>query len=264
MKTNFSRRVHALFPIATACFAGILFLASITPIYGGPISISVMPVGDIGNAADGSLYGAVGYKYNIGTYDVTLTQYTAFLNAVAATDPNNLYNPNMATDPNVAGISRIGSSGSYTYALIGSGQRPVTYVSFYDAFRFCNWLTNGQGSGGTETGVYTLLGSTSVAATPTDHSALVGAGTTKYFIPTRNEWYKAAYYKGGNSNAGYWGYPFKSDSAPLPSPPPGGSNSANYGAALTGGNFNLNQNYLSDVGAYTTSSSPYGLFDMGG
>ena len=30
------------------------------------------------------------------------------------------------------------------------GNKPVNYVSFWDAARFANWLTNGQGSGGTE------------------------------------------------------------------------------------------------------------------
>ena len=32
--------------------------------------------------------------------------------------------------------------------------KPVTYVSFFDAMRFTNWLHNGQGTGDTESGVY--------------------------------------------------------------------------------------------------------------
>ena len=47
----------------------------------------------------------------IGKYDVTVGQYTAFLNAVAATDTYGLYNPSMATDLNIAGIARVASSG---------------------------------------------------------------------------------------------------------------------------------------------------------
>ena len=39
------------------------------------------------------------------------------------------------------------------------------------------------------------------------------AGAT-YFIPSENEWYKAAYYKGGSTNAGYWTYPTQSNTAP--------------------------------------------------
>ena len=46
----------------------------------------MIPVGNVGNAADPPpAYGAVSYAYNIGKYDVTAGQYTAFLNAVAKT-----------------------------------------------------------------------------------------------------------------------------------------------------------------------------------
>ena len=38
------------------------------------------------------IYGAVNYEYSIGKYEVSLVQYTRFLNAVAASDPHNLYN----------------------------------------------------------------------------------------------------------------------------------------------------------------------------
>jgi hypothetical protein len=63
----------------------------------------------------------VAYDYQIGEYDVKIGQYTAFLNAVAATDTSSLYNASMGTDRNVAGISRGGSSGSYTYSVINNG-----------------------------------------------------------------------------------------------------------------------------------------------
>jgi hypothetical protein len=96
------------------------------------ITIDTVPVGDMGNANDpatGNLYGGVGYGYSVGKYEVTVGQYTAFLNAVAATDTYGLYNTSMATDLNIAGISRTGVSGSYSYSEIGSANHPVTYVS---------------------------------------------------------------------------------------------------------------------------------------
>ena len=53
--------------------------------------------------------------------------------------------------------------------------------------------------------------------------------------------------------------------------PAGGANSANFfdistgGYAVTGSaTFDSTQNYLTDVGAYTSSVSPYGTFDQGG
>ncbi len=113
-------------------------------------------VGDAGNAADTSGYGAVAYDYRIATKEVNLFQYTEFLNAVAKTDLYGLYNTNMGSNTAIAGISQSGSSGSYVYSVVGSGARPVTYVSSYDAMRFTNWLNNGQGTGSTETGAYTI------------------------------------------------------------------------------------------------------------
>ena len=100
----------------------------------GAVSIDMVTVGNAGNTNDtgGGLIGAVAYDYQIGKYDVTIGQYTAFLNAVAATDTNSLYNSSMGTDLNIAGISQSNGSGSYTYSVLGSANRPITYVSWWD------------------------------------------------------------------------------------------------------------------------------------
>jgi len=108
------------------------------------IDIDTVVIGDIGNANDPTTgYGGVNYAYAIGKYEVTLTQYTAFLNAVAVTDTYSLYNVDLGTAQNIAGIYRTGSSGSFVYSVIGSGNRPVTNVSWFDAARFCGtgWQT---------------------------------------------------------------------------------------------------------------------------
>ncbi|MGH8513834.1 MAG: SUMF1/EgtB/PvdO family nonheme iron enzyme, partial [Gammaproteobacteria bacterium] len=113
------------------------------------VSIDWTYVGDPGNACDvqaQGCFGSVPYEYNIGTFEVTNSQYVEFLNAVAATDPNALYNANM--DSYWGGIARSGSSGTFTYsAIAGHEDMPVNHVSFYDALRFANWLHNGQPSG---------------------------------------------------------------------------------------------------------------------
>src|SRR4051812_42132531 len=250
------------------------------------ITIATVPVGDVGNRSDPrTLIGSVNYAYNVGKYEVTVGQYTSFLNAVAATDTYNLYDPNMGTDQNVAGIERAGASGSYMYSVLGSANHPVTYVSWGDAVRFANWLHNGQptgvqGPGTTETGAYTLNGATS-------NSALMAvtrkAGAT-WFIPTEAEWYKAAYYqpaaKGGDSDS-YWTYPTKTNSIPFSDQSPGATpdntrvanfnkddgiaNGYDDGYAVTGSTlYTSSQNYLTDVGAYTSSPSYYGTFDQAG
>jgi formylglycine-generating enzyme required for sulfatase activity len=237
------------------------------------VTISWVPVGNPGNANDSTGYGGVAYNYSIDKYDVTVGQYTEFLNAVAKTDTYGLYYGLMGIDLNIRGISRGGSSGSYTYNVIGSSANlPITYVSWGDAARFSNWLQNGQpngdeGPGTTETGAYTLNGAISDAAL----SAVTRNPGATVFIPSESEWYKAAYYSPTlNSGAGgYYQYPFSSNTVPTSAVPGSTPNTGNFmspsGAfAVTGStSYSSSQNYLTAVGAYTASASPYGAYDMG-
>jgi formylglycine-generating enzyme len=220
------------------------------------VTIQWSPVGNPGNAADpatGSLYGAVPYSYNVGKYDVTNSQYVELLNAKDPTGANalGLWNLNMA-NANYGGISFFSSSGNGSkYSLIaGRENHPVNYVTWYDAIRFANWLNNGQGTGDTETGAYTLLGGT---PTPTNGNSITRNAGATVFLPSENEWHKAAYYNPATSS--YFQYPTSNNTVPTAEAPPGGSNSANYNGVV--GN-------LTDVGAYTGTTSPYGAFDMGG
>ena len=232
----------------------------------GAVTIDMVTVGNPGNANDtgGSGIGRVNYSYQIGKYDVTIGQYAAFLNAAAATDTYSLYNSSMGSDWNIKGIQQNGSSGSYTYSVIGSANRPITYVSWFDAARFANWMTNGQGGGDTETGAYTLNGAT------TGNAVAVNPGAA-FYIPTENELYKAAYYSpnyGGPGVPGYYVYATQSDTAP------GNTigSTANQANWYTGNrysvtqrsSYNANQNYLTDVGAFSGSESFYGTFDQSG
>src|SRR2546427_1462896 len=69
--------------IRVSCLLSLLIASSASA-----ITIDWTPIGNPGNAADPATgYGAVGYAYIIGTYDVTNAQYAAFLNARAASDP---------------------------------------------------------------------------------------------------------------------------------------------------------------------------------
>ena len=223
------------------------------------LSIDTVTVGDAGNAADTNGFGAVAGAFALGKYEVTIGQYTSFLNAVAATDTYSLYDSSMATVPNIAGITRIGSSGSFSYSAIGSANRPITHVSWFDAARFANWMNNGATNGAsTETGAYTLNGATSGIITK-------NPGAT-WWIPSKDEWYKAAYYKGGGTNAGYWLYPTESNTAPGNTIGTA-TNQANYfdlDYAVTQSSYSSTQNYLTDAGAFSGSGSAYGTYDQGG
>ncbi len=75
------------------CAVTILAATMIGSAQAGPISVALVTVGDPGNAADSTGFGAVNYAYQIGKYDVTTSQYAAFLNAVAATDPTGFTAP---------------------------------------------------------------------------------------------------------------------------------------------------------------------------
>ncbi len=207
------------------------------------VTIDWVTVGNAGNSADPLTgYGAVGYEYRIGKYEVTNAQYGAFLNAAAQTDSYGLYNPSMSG----YGISRSGSSGSYTYSVTTAlANRPVVYVSWFDAARFANWMVNGQGGGDTETGAYTLNGDGVYDATFTVGGIINKNTGAQVYIPTEDEWYKAAYYNGATST--YSLYPNGQGVITTAD--------ANYGNSVGS---------PSDVGSYSNDPSSYGTFDQAG
>jgi len=242
-------KVMALGVMASLLAIGSAALATIV--------IDTVPVADSENVADTRYvtpgYGAVGYEYRIGKYEVTAGQYTEFLNAVAKADTYGLYNVAMWSSSYGCKIQQSYADGvGYSYTVApGYENRPVNWVSYWDSCRFANWLHNGQqGAGTTETGAYTMT-TGGMNANTIDRN-----GNWKWAVTSEDEWYKAAYYKGGSTNAGYFNYPTSSDSAPTSESPPGGdNNSANFHDALA---------YTTAVGSYTGSDSPYGTFDQGG
>lgn len=295
-------------------------------------------VGDAGNAPNanspGGSTGSVGYNYYIAAFETTIGEYTEFLNAAAASDPYGLYNLNMGTDANIFGIARNGVSGSYSYTATNP-DRPVTYVSYYDAARYVNWLNNGKGTGNTETGAYTLseagifavsragniagiettapstiaegdqvtisgvaeagfngtfivtkvlqfenktvftydstgqnVGLTLTTGSVSGVSATHAEDAT-FWIPTRDEWYKAAYYDpGAGGPAGdYWLYPTQSNDTPGNDGP--GANTVNYKtdvyAVTQEPDLSSGELYLTPIGFYgEDSASHYGTYDQGG
>jgi formylglycine-generating enzyme len=247
-----------------------------TGVWTGLASVEFVPVGNAGNAADPDTgYGKVDYAYNIGKYDVTAGQYCEFLNATAKiSDPYGLYNANMNTAVHAGGcnIKRTGAAGNYSYTVAADwANRPVNFVSWGDAARFCNWLDNGQqtGSAGalsTEYGAYTLNGAITDAAL----IQVTRNVNAQYFIPSLDEWYKSAYFdpkKNGPGSPGYWLTPLRRDTAPSNVLDPTGMNNANFfdlfgtgnGTYTVGGPY-----WRTDVGALAASPSSYGTFDQGG
>ena len=256
------------------------------------VNIETVPVRNPGNAGEWSgqrhggfgpdrICGAVDYDYRIGKYVVTAGQYRDFLNAVDPTAANadGLYNDSM--DSNQYGCQITRNSGSSTYDFSGGtveaagstaadwANRPVNYISWYDAAMFANWATSGdidQGAyktrpganwGDSDASAYTGITARDSAAM----EALVSTYGKVYLIPTEDEWYKAAYYDGGASS--YYDYPTSSDLAPsndLVEPGDPGNNATFHDGDDTIGS----PYYRTEVGAHEKSDSPYLTFDQGG
>ena len=247
----------------------------------GLTGLETVTVGNPGNEGEWSgknhggdgldrLCGAVDYVYEIGKYEVTAGQYTIFLNAVAATDTYDLYNSDMENHFWGCKIMRHGLPGEHYYTINPDwANRPVNFVSWADAARFCNWLHNNQPIGAqgpdtTENGAYDLNG----AVLPEDLGDIERKSDWRWAIPTEDEWYKAAYHKNDGTTNHYWNYPTASDNCPTLEAPPGTdliNGSANHYTAE--GTYPLGHPYYrNEAGAYTTkpSQSSYGTFDQAG
>jgi formylglycine-generating enzyme required for sulfatase activity len=89
----------------------------------------------------------------------------------------------------------------------GNGpDKPATGVSWFDAAKFVNWLNTSSGS----TPAYNFdAGGNFQLWTPSDAgydpNNLFRNTQAKYFLPSMNEWYKAAFYDPVNGL--YWDYP---------------------------------------------------------
>jgi len=152
---------------------------------------------DPGNTTDTTSFGDVSYAYQIGKYAIRETDIDAY-NA----DPAN--------------------AGTLQITLTERGDdKPATNVSWNEAARYVNWLNTREGEQGaykfTTNGVNDDIALWSSAeAWQTDGENLFRHKDAKYFLPSEDEWYKAAYYKSGGTNAGYWLYPTGSDTDPVP------------------------------------------------
>ena len=157
---------------------------------GNEFTIDFVNISNAGNIADSTTYGAVPYEYRASTYEITQDAITK------------------ATASGMANVT----AGAWT------GNQPAATISWYEAAAFVNFLNTSSG----KTAAYNLTysGSWSMALWSSDQAWTAG-GTNLYrnkaayyFLPSENEWYKAAYYNPAGS--AYFPYPTGSSTAPLP------------------------------------------------
>ena len=186
---------------------------TIEPLPAGYIEVYDPGQGPAGNPADTNGFGNVTYQFWLSETEVTNGEYVEFLNAVDPQGLNalGLYDAQMETDftggiefeagnpvgeKYVIKVEQVGAFGFLKTAF------PVNFVSFADAARYANWLTNGKpvGGGGTESGSYDM------SVSPPLYT------DGPFAVPTEDEWYKAAYYWLANL---YRDWPVAGGGAPL-------------------------------------------------
>jgi hypothetical protein len=143
--------------------------------------------------------------------------------------------------------------------------KPATSVTWNEAARFVNWLNTSSGStpaynfalqpgdvGYSANADIELWDSGDAGYNPNN---LYRNSKARYFVPSVDEWYKAAYYdpSANGGSGGYWNYPTGSDSAPTDV----GSGTA-AGTAVYNG-----QSGPADI-TLAGGLSPYGTMGQGG
>ena len=138
--------------------------------------------------------GVVAKNYRIGKYEVTNSQYVRFLNAVATDTGNDrsLYDPAMSSS-SIGGITRTGNP--YFYSVKANmGNKPVVFVNYLNSIKYMNWLHNGAilsvdnivyVDSIIDNGAYDIM----------DGDQITKNTYQKYWLPSLNEWHKAAYFE---------------------------------------------------------------------
>ncbi|MFN5274058.1 MAG: formylglycine-generating enzyme family protein [Planctomycetota bacterium] len=174
--------------------------------------------------------GAVGYEYGIGKFEVSEEMITKF---------------NASQSLQITKDTR-------------GAAKPATSVSWNEAARFVNWLNTSTGgsaaykftSGGVNDNIELW---TSADTADYDSSNPYRSIRAKYFLPSYNEWYKAAYYNPTNST--YYDFPNGSDTAPMEVASGTGDNTAVYNQTFVQGPADVNQ---------AGGMSPYRVMGLGG
>ena len=188
----------------TILSAGILALLTVTSAHadtfgsgGNAFTIDFVPIGNSGNADDAgaggglysSPYGGVPYVYNMGVTEVSQDWITKATNL---------------------GMTNV-TAGAW------AGNQPAANMTWFEAAAFVNFLntsTGHQAAYQLDVGNTTLTVWTSGQAWQAGGENLYRHKDAYYFLPSEDEWYKAAYHKNDGVTANYWDYATGSNAIP--------------------------------------------------
>ena len=220
--------------MAAPSFAGTVTFGS----GANQFNMEFVTIGNAGNAADTtgapSPAGAVGYEYGIGKFEVSVDMITK-------------YNANFGTSNSLV----------ITQDARGAA-KPATNISWNEAARFVNWLNTSTGNQAAykfaSSGVNDNIALWTSGEAGYDVNNKYRNSLAKYFLPSYNEWYKAAFYDPNKSGSDkYWNYATGSDTAPT----------AVASGTTTGTAVYDNQSGPADVNQ-AGGLSPYGVMGLGG
>jgi formylglycine-generating enzyme len=172
-------------------------------------SLDFTTIGNAGNSADTTGFGSVGYNYRIGTYSVSQNQIDA------------------ATASGLAHVT----AGAW------SGDKPAANINWYESAGFVNWLNTSKGFAPAYN--LTRTGSNWSMSLWKETDAGYNANNqyrntlANYFLPSVNEFYKAAY--GKSDGSGYYLYATASDTVPTAVASGTAANTAVYNQSLLQG-----------------------------
>lgn len=210
--------------------------------------------------------GSVGHQYRISTLEVGTSQWMEFVNTYSTRGGEWTFFARPVFWGARIDTSYEGPGRRYTLQtdVPNSGELPVGGITWRESAMFCNWLHNGKASTleAIAAGAYdTRTFGQNPDGTYTDQAA--HSPGAKFWIPTLDEWLKAARFdpnRDGEGQAGWWQYPYMSDEPPIPGRP-------EDGGTTSGGYEDPNEawgEWEIPLGAYADYVTAYGLRDTSG
>jgi hypothetical protein len=211
--------------------------------------------------------GGVNYRYRIAVTEVTNAQWAEFANAIAPhLDSIGGWGSDFAPTLSYDGFN---PQGDPVFGVVAGAEHNPARMGWRWAARYTNWLHNDKATtlDAFQSGAYDAstfgreVGEFGFQEYTDQSTRSDGA---RFWIPSEDEWVKAAYYdpnRFGERQGGYWQFPGMSDD-PLVTAPPDQGGETNAGGYWYGGEGSGLVPF--DVGSYPDAASYYGVLDASG